>query len=112
DANQGAGANEQQSAVPQVAAETVTVGAGKVIAVATGIVGGVANAFFVIVLAFYLLIEGERTWRYFARYMRPHLRYRFHRLGPALTNVVSGYLSGEVITSTLFRCLFLFVIII
>lgn len=106
----GASENEPEGAEPEgeevvaaaVDAQTVTVGAGRVLAVAASIVGGVANAFFVIVLTFYLLIEGERTWRYFARLMKPRLRYRFHRLGPELTNVVSGYLIGQAINSTLF----------
>ncbi|MGI8976098.1 MAG: AI-2E family transporter [Thermomicrobiales bacterium] len=85
-----------------VDAETVTVGAGRVVGILTGLVGGVANAFFVVVLAFYLLIEGDRTWRYVARYMTPRLRYRFHRLGPELTNVVSGYVIGQSIISGIF----------
>ncbi len=85
-----------------VSAETVTTGATKVLGFTTRVVGGLANAFFVLVLAFYLLIEGERTWRYFARYMTPTLRYRFHRLGPELTNVVSGYVIGQAIISTTF----------
>lgn len=85
-----------------VDAETVSVGAGRVVSTLVGLVGGLANVFFVVVLAFYLLIEGDRTWRYFARYMTPRLRYRFHRLGPELTNVVSGYVIGQSIISTIF----------
>jgi predicted PurR-regulated permease PerM len=85
-----------------VSAETVTTGATRVLGFTAQVVGGLANAFFVLVLAFYLLIEGEKTWRYFARYMTPTLRYRFHRLGPELTNVVSGYVIGQAIISTTF----------
>lgn len=91
--------SEQQG---PVSAETVTTGAAKVLGFTAQLVGGLANAFFVLVLAFYLLIEGEKTWRYFARYMTPTLRYRFHRLGPELTNVVSGYVIGQAIISTTF----------
>src|SRR5690606_11941772 len=91
--------SEQQG---PVSAETVTTGAAKVLGFTAQLLGGLANAFFVLVLAFYLLIEGERTWRYFARYMTPTLRYRFHRLGPDLTNVESGYVLGQAIISTTF----------
>jgi predicted PurR-regulated permease PerM len=91
-----------ESQQPPVDAETVTTGATKVLSFTTAVLGGLANAFFVLVLAFYLLIEGDRTWRYFARYMTPTLRYRFHRLGPELTNVVSGYVIGQAIISTSF----------
>ena len=88
--------------VAAVDAETVTVGAATILRIGASVVGGVANVFFVVVLTFYLLIEGERTWRYFARLMKPRLRYRFHRLGPELTNVVSGYMIGQAINSSLF----------
>ncbi len=105
-----AGSEESGQQAPPVDAEAVTVGATKVIEFTAGLIGGVANVFFVLVLAFYLLIEGERTWRYFARYMTPTLRYRFHRLGPELTNVVSGYVIGQAIISTTFG-VFTFVVL-
>lgn len=96
-----AGEGEAETA-PAVDAGTVQAGATQVLSISTAIVGGIANAFFVLVLALYLLVEGERTWRYFARYMTPTLRYRFHRLGPQLTQVVSGYVIGQGIISTMF----------
>jgi len=92
----------EEIAAAAVESETVSVGAGRVVSLLVGLVGGVANVFFVVVLAFYLLIEGDRTWRYFARYMTPRLRYRFHRLGPELTRVVSGYVIGQSIISGIF----------
>jgi len=92
----------EDGAAPAVDAGTVQAGATQVISISTAIVGGIANVFFVLVLALYLLVEGERTWRYFARYMTPTLRYRFHRLGPQLTQVVSGYVIGQGIISTMF----------
>ncbi|MDQ4045277.1 MAG: AI-2E family transporter [Chloroflexota bacterium] len=93
---------DEGEVTPPVPAETVTEGATRAIEIGASIVGGLANAFFVLVLALYLLIEGERTWRYFARYMTPTLRYRFHRLGPQLTSVVSGYVIGQMIISAAF----------
>ncbi len=95
-----------------VESDTARVGAGRIVSFGTNLVGGVANVFFVVVLAFYLLIEGDRTWRYFARYMTPRLRYRFHRLGPELTNVVSGYVIGQTIISTIFGVFSYIVLII
>lgn len=87
---------------PPVDVESVRAGATQVISIGATIIGGVINAFFVLVLALYLLAEGERTWRYFARYMTPTFRYRMHRLGPELTQVVSGYVVGQAIISSLF----------
>lgn len=100
ESSQGTGSEEDPA--PAVDAGTVQAGATQVISISTAIVGGIANVFFVLVLALYLLVEGERTWRYFARYMTPTLRYRFHRLGPQLTQVVSGYVIGQAIISTMF----------
>lgn len=73
-----------------------------VISITTGIVGGVANLFFVLVLTFYLLIEGERSYNFVARYFTPRLRYRLRRAFPEITRVVSGYVIGQSINSTLF----------
>ncbi len=87
---------------PPVDAGAVTAGATALISFSASLIGGLANTFFVLVLALYLLVEGDRTWRYFARYMTPTLRYRFRRLGPQLTNVVSGYVLGQIIISSAF----------
>ena len=94
--------DDGESGGPSVDPAAVQEGATAVISVGARIVGGIANAFFVIILALYLLVEGERTWNYFARYMTPTLRYRFHRLGPQLTQVVSGYVLGQSIISSAF----------
>jgi predicted PurR-regulated permease PerM len=93
---------EGEGGGPSVDPAAVQEGATAVISIGANIVGGIANAFFVIILALYLLVEGERTWKYFARYMTPTLRYRFHRLGPQLTQVVSGYVLGQSIISSAF----------
>jgi predicted PurR-regulated permease PerM len=73
-----------------------------VLAAGQGIITGVANFFFVLVLAFYLLLEGDRSYRFLARYCTPRLRYRLKRAFPELTRVVSGYVIGQAINSTLF----------
>jgi predicted PurR-regulated permease PerM len=73
-----------------------------VVEVGTVVVGGIANVLFVLVLAFYLLLEGDRSYRFLARYCAPRLRYRLRLAFPELTRVVSGFVIGQVITSTLF----------
>lgn len=96
------GAQGESQSAPAVSPETVTVGAQRIFQIGANLVGGVANAFFVFVLSIYLLIEGKQTWGYFSRFMTPTIRYRFHRLTPALSHVVSGYFRGQAINSTLF----------
>jgi predicted PurR-regulated permease PerM len=72
------------------------------LAVGQGLVTRIVNFFFVLVLAFYLLLEGDRSYRFLARYCTPRLRYRIKRAFPELTRVVSGYVIGQAINSTAF----------
>lgn len=74
----------------------------KLLAYGTGIASGITNALFVLILTVYFLLEGERTWRYLARYLTPGVRYRLRRAFPELLQVVSGYVRGQIITSVLF----------
>ncbi|CAN0454920.1 unnamed protein product, partial [Phaeothamnion confervicola] len=69
------------------------------LSVSTGIAGGITNTLFVLILTVYLLLEGERSWHYLARYITPTLRYRMRRAFPDILQVVSGYLRGQIITS-------------
>jgi predicted PurR-regulated permease PerM len=72
------------------------------VSVGVGIFGRIANFFFVLVLTFYLLLEGERSYRFAARYCTPRLRFRMRRAFPELTRVISGFVIGQVITSLMF----------
>jgi len=83
---------------------------GQILSLGSGVVGGVANFFFVLVLTFYLLLEGERSYRFLARYFTPQLRFRMRRAFPEITRVVSGYVIGQVITSLAFG-IFAFVLL-
>lgn len=80
----------------------------QILTVGSGILTRVANFFFVMVLTFYLLLEGERSYKFLARYCTPRLRYRLRRAFPEITRVVSGYVVGQLITSVAFG-LFAFV---
>jgi putative heme transporter len=69
----------------------------QVLQVSVDVVSRVANTFFVLVMTFYLLLEGDRTWRFLSRYFTPRLRFRFRRAYPEITRVVSGYVMGQAI---------------
>jgi predicted PurR-regulated permease PerM len=75
---------------------------GQILSVSSGIVTRVVNFFFVMVLTFYLLLEGERSYKFLARYCTPRLRYRLRRAFPEITRVVSGYVVGQLINSVAF----------
>lgn len=92
-------------------AETFTPPWGQILSFGSGLVARVANLFFVLVLTFYLLLEGERSYRFLARYCTPRLRYRLRRAFPEITRVVSGYVVGQFINSISFG-LFAFIILL
>jgi len=81
-----------------------------VLSLSTGIAGAITNASFVLILTVYLLLEGERTWRYISRYFTPRLRFRIRRAFPDILQVVSGYVRGQIITSVLFG-IFVFILL-
>ncbi len=83
---------------------------GSVLSVSTGIAGFITNTTFVLILTVYLLLEGERTWKYISRYFTPRLRFRLRRSFPEILQVVSGYMRGQIITSVLFG-VFVFILL-
>lgn len=72
------------------------------IEISADIVGRLASTFFVLVLTFYLMLEGDRSWRFLSRYFTPRLRYRMRRSYPELSRVMSGFVVGQAITSVAF----------
>lgn len=72
------------------------------IEVSANIVTTLANTFFVLILTFYLMIEGDSAWKFLSRYFTPRLRYRIRRSYPEITRVVSGYIIGQSINSLSF----------
>src|SRR5699024_3892055 len=64
--------------------------------------GRVVDTFFVLILTFYLMLEGNRTWTFLSRYFTPRLRYRMERSYPEITRVISGYILGQAINSFAF----------
>jgi predicted PurR-regulated permease PerM len=74
----------------------------QVVEISAGIAGRVADTFFVLILTFYLMLEGNRTWQFLSRYFTPRLRYRIGRSYPQITRVVSGYVIGQGINSLTF----------
>jgi len=72
------------------------------IQVSANIVSRVATTFFVLVMTFYLMIEGDRAWRFLSRYFTPRLRDRMRRSYSELSRVMSGFVIGQVITSAAF----------
>lgn len=75
---------------------------GQVVQISTGIFGRIADTFFVLILTFYLMLEGNRSWKFLSRYFTPRLRYRLERSYPEITRVISGYILGQTINSVTF----------
>lgn len=81
---------------------TPVVPVNQVLQISAGVVGRVADTFFVLILTFYLMLEGDRSWTFLSRYFTPRLRYRIRRSYPEITRVVSGYVIGQAINSITF----------
>lgn len=80
------------------------------IQVSANIVERLANTFFVLILTFYLMLEGSSSWKFLSRYFTPRLRYRMRRSYPEISRVVSGYVVGQAINSVSFG-LFAFIVL-
>lgn len=74
----------------------------RVLAIGSDVVTGVANVLFVLVLAIYLVVDGERVYGWIARYLSPVQRIRVRQAMPEVVKIVSGYVVGQTITSLLF----------
>ena len=92
--------------VDQIASDSTGDGADvpvdQAIQISVDVISRVTTTFFVLVMTFYLLVEGDRAWRFISRYFSPRLRYRMLRTYPEITHVVSGYVVGQAITSAAF----------
>lgn len=74
----------------------------QVLAIGTGVVQRLVETFLVLVIAVYLLLEGERIDSVVHRYLNPVQRIKFRKAMPEFVTVVSGYVLGQLITSLLF----------
>ncbi len=94
---------------PPAAGEDATaVPVARVVQAGTLVVQGLVDAFLILVMAVYLLLDGERITGTLARFLSPVQQAKFRRAMPEFVSVVSGYVVGQFITSVLFG-LFAFV---
>jgi predicted PurR-regulated permease PerM len=74
----------------------------RVIAVGNAVVQGLVDTFIVLVMAVYILLDGERVYSGIARFLSPVSQIRLRRRLPEVVTVISGYVIGQLITSLLF----------
>ena len=72
------------------------------LSVGSSLVTGIANTLIVIVLAVYILVDGERIYDWIARYLPASQKAKVRRALPEIGRVISGYVTGQAINSTLF----------
>jgi predicted PurR-regulated permease PerM len=66
------------------------------------IINFIADTLVVIVFTTYFLLDGKRIYRWCVRYVPPRYRRKLDRTIPEVSRVVSGYVTGQLLTSTLF----------
>ena len=74
----------------------------RLVSAGTTLLGVVANTVFVLVLAVYLLLDGERVYGWVAHYLPPSVQVKVRATIPELVKIVSGYVIGQTITSVMF----------
>ncbi len=62
----------------------------------SGVVGAVSTTLVVLVLAFFLLIEGPRSWQRFLMLLIPEQARRVERTGQKVAAAISGFVSGSL----------------
>ncbi len=89
----------------QSAAQNASTGSsaitGGIMSFSLSVVSLIADAFVVIVFTIYFLLDGGRIYRWCVRYTPPRFRRRMDRTIPEVSRVVSGYVTGQFLTSTL-----------
>jgi predicted PurR-regulated permease PerM len=63
--------------------------------------GGVLQVLLLLVIAIYLLIDGQKTFEWFLAFFSPLKRAKLRLTADEISKVIFGYVSGQVITSVL-----------
>lgn len=90
-----------QDAAQQGSADPSTIFSG-VLRFSAGLIGAVSSTLIVLVLAVYILLDGERIYDWMVRYLPASQREKLDRAIPEVSHVVSGYVAGQLLTSLLF----------
>lgn len=65
------------------------------------VVKGVSELLIVLVIAIYLLIDGERIYRWLVAFLPPRHRAKVRVAAPKIATIVSGFVAGQFVTSCL-----------
>jgi predicted PurR-regulated permease PerM len=72
------------------------------LSVGVGIVSGIGDFVVALVMTAYLLLDGQRVYRWCVRYLPDKQEAKVRQALPEISHVVSGYLAGQVLTSLMF----------
>ena len=87
---------------PAGGGEVTDVPVSRVLEAGSAVVQGLLNVFLVLVMAVYILLDGERVYNQIARFLSPVQQIKFRKAMPEFVTVVSGYVVGQFITSLMF----------
>jgi predicted PurR-regulated permease PerM len=82
--------------------EAPSVPLSQVVELGNTVVQGLVDTFVVLVMAIYILLDGERIYSAIAHYLNPVQQIKFRQAMPQIVTVISGYVVGQFITSLLF----------
>ena len=90
-----------QDAANRGAADPSVVFSG-ILAFSQGLISAVSNLLIVLVLTIYVLADGQRIYTWCVRYLPEKQEDKLRRALPEVSQVVSGYVAGQLITSAMF----------
>ncbi len=67
----------------------------------TIVLGGITEVFILIVIALYLLVDGEKVYDWLLAFFSPYNRRKLRQTSQEVSQVIFGYVTGQVTTSTL-----------
>jgi predicted PurR-regulated permease PerM len=100
--NQNPDLYERLQSASQHGAADPSVIFGGFLVVGQTLVGSIANSLIILVLAIYILLDGERIYEWMVRYLPRRQRDKLDQTIPEVSRVISGYVLGQLITSGLF----------
>jgi predicted PurR-regulated permease PerM len=73
-----------------------------ILSIGVGIASGIGDLFVALVMTAYLLLDGQRVYRWSVRYLPDSQEAKVRQAIPEISHVVSGYIAGQVLTSMMF----------
>lgn len=63
------------------------------------VAGGLTSAVVILLVTFFILVDGPETWQRMLHLLKPEQQARFDRLGTQMSHAISGFVNGNLLIS-------------